>query len=203
MKPHKVFCIGFHKTGTSSLGLALGRLGYRVAGYYLFREMAQRDSVTLEEVRDHAIAVMQDFDAAQDSPWPILYRELDAAFPGSKFIHIERDAHRWIDSAVRDFGEVPNAIRGLIYGSGFPKGHEVQWLDRYERHNAEVRDYFADRPDDFLSLTLEKGEVNWDNVCRFLGEPVPDQPWPHANRRQVKRWKLVWWQILRKLGLNP
>ncbi len=28
----KVFCIGFHKTGTSSLALALKTLGYRVAG---------------------------------------------------------------------------------------------------------------------------------------------------------------------------
>ena len=28
----KIFCIGFHKTGTKSLGLALGILGYKVTG---------------------------------------------------------------------------------------------------------------------------------------------------------------------------
>ena len=28
----KVFCVGFHKTGTKSLGAALATLGYRVAG---------------------------------------------------------------------------------------------------------------------------------------------------------------------------
>lgn len=30
----KVFCIGFHKTGTTSLELALIRLGYRVTGSF-------------------------------------------------------------------------------------------------------------------------------------------------------------------------
>ena len=30
----KVFCIGFHKTGTTSLELALIKLGYRVTGSF-------------------------------------------------------------------------------------------------------------------------------------------------------------------------
>ena len=30
----KVFCVGFHKTGTSSMGVLLERLGYRVQGAY-------------------------------------------------------------------------------------------------------------------------------------------------------------------------
>ena len=34
MKQQKVFCLGFHKTGTTSLGVALGILGYRVSGAF-------------------------------------------------------------------------------------------------------------------------------------------------------------------------
>ncbi|MEL7319154.1 MAG: sulfotransferase, partial [Pseudomonadota bacterium] len=41
----KVFCIGFQKTGTSSLREALTRLGYRVTGVF-GRDMA------LEELRE-------------------------------------------------------------------------------------------------------------------------------------------------------
>ena len=32
LRDSKVFCIGFHKTGTSSLGAALKILGYKVCG---------------------------------------------------------------------------------------------------------------------------------------------------------------------------
>lgn len=201
MKPHKVFCVGFHKTGTSSVGVALDKLGYRTIGYAPFRQLAHQQTLTLAEVEAKALEVAAQADALKDSPWPILYRQMDAAFPGSKFIHIVRDPDRWINSAVNDFGEVPNSMRRLVYGTPYPKGNEAAWLERYHQHNADVRAYFADRPDDFISLDLEKGEVNWKNICTFLDEPVRDEPWPHANRREVKRWKMLWLRVRQRLGL--
>lgn len=202
MKSKKVFCIGFHKTGTSSLGVALEKLGYSVAGFYPFRELARQETLDLTEVEALAHDVAAQHDAAQDSPWPILYRQMDKAFPGSKFIHIHRNRDAWMQSALKDFGETPNAMRTLIYGAPYPKGFEGIWLDRYDQHNADVKSYFADRPDDFITLDLEKGEVNWDNICAFLGEPVPNIPWPHANRRSVKRQKMFLYKIMDRLGLK-
>lgn len=201
MKSRKVFCLGFQKTGTSSLGLALEKLGYSVAGYYPFRDLASKEDVTWDEIRDRALRIAQDHDAAQDTPWPLLYKELDAAFPNSQFILITRERDAWINSALQDFGHFPNAIHNLIYGCPCPVGHEETWLARYDRHNSDIRSYFADRPDDFLSLDLNKGEVNWDNLCRFLGEPTPQIAWPHANTRQAKRLKLKYYKVLKKLGL--
>lgn len=67
-----------------------------------------------------------------------------------------------------------------------PKGHEEIWIRRYERHNAEVLDYFRDRSD-FIHLRLDESEVNWQNLCGFLGYDVPNQPWPHANQAAEKR----------------
>ncbi len=202
MKAHKVFCIGFHKTGTSSLGVALEKLGYRVTGFFPFRDLASQDNLTFSEVRERALEVANQYDAAQDSPWPILYQQLDEAFPGSKFIHVERNREAWIKSAVNDFADSPNAMRNLIYGVPFPKGHEDIWLDRYDRHNREVKEYFASRPGDFISLDMDRNEVNWENLCSFLGEPDPAIPWPHANRRVVKKYKLRFWKLMRKLGLH-
>ena len=202
MKDRKVFCIGFHKTGTSSLGVALEKLGYSVTGYYPFRHLAQQNEIDVNALEQLAQDVAAQHDAAQDSPWPILYRQMDEVFPGSRFIHIKRDRDVWIQSAIKDFGQNPNAMRKLIYGAPFPKGNESIWLERYDRHNSDVQAYFADRPNDFISLDLDKGEVNWENVCGFLGESVPNAPWPHANRRSVKKQKMRFYKILSKLGLK-
>ncbi len=202
MKNRKVFCIGFHKTGTTSLRVALRKLGYNVAGYQPFRDLARQDEIDLETLEKLAIEVATKNDAAQDSPWSILYRQMDKAFPGSRFIHVTRNRDSWIDSAVNDFGTSPNAMRKLIYGVPYPVNNEEIWLERYDRHNSDVREYFKDRPDDFISLDLEKGEVNWENICRFLDEPIPDAPWPHANKRRSKKRMMFLYKILTKLRLR-
>ena len=81
MTKAKVFCIGFHKTGTTSLELALKKLGYRVTGSF-----GTKDPDIAEKVHEMAYAMVPEYDAFEDNPWPILYRELDERFPGSKFI---------------------------------------------------------------------------------------------------------------------
>lgn len=201
MNQNKVFCIGFQKTGTSSLGLALDKLGYEVASYDQFRQFAKRDELSLGEITEHAIKIASGYDAAQDSPWPVLYRELDAAFPGSKFIHIIRDRESWIRSAVKDFSDFPNSIHSLIYGCPYPLGNELRWLEIYDQHNSEVKEYFSGRQDDFVSLDLDQGEVNWEKVCAFLGKKEPDIPWPHSNKRRVKAVKMLYYKARSKLGL--
>lgn len=193
----KVFGLGFQKTGTSSLAAILRRLGYRVAGYADFRDLVAREDVSWDTVISRALEVAEQADAAKDTPWPLLYRELDAAFPGSKFIHVIRDTNSWIDSAVGDFADHPNRLHQLIYGVPFPKGHEVVWTDRYERHNREVAAYFADRPKDYLHLRLEDG-LSYAAICPFLGEPVLEDPVPHANTRWGKRVK----SVFRRFGLQ-
>ncbi|MYB38989.1 MAG: hypothetical protein F4Y26_16720 [Gammaproteobacteria bacterium] len=34
---------------------------------------------------------------------------------------------------------------------------------------------------DLLVLDFERGD-GWPELCAFLGEPVPDTPFPHVNR---------------------
>lgn len=188
----KVFGIGFQKTGTTTLGVIFDKLGYRVAGYDQFRHLANRETLSFEEVEELALTIAQDHDAAKDSPWSILYKSLDQAFPGAKFIHVVRDPDAWIKSAVRDFGDHPNAMREVIYGTRFPKGNEEAWLARYNRHNTEVAAYFADRPEDYLAIRLEDGGVNYEIVCNFLGEKVVGRGTPVANTRLRKQFKTVW-----------
>lgn len=190
----KVFCIGFQKTGTSSVGIALEQLGYRVAGYYPFRDLAAQSEVTYEDLLKRAVAVAQDVDGAQDMPWPILYADLDRIFPSSKFIHVVRDRASWIKSVKDDFANSTNAIRQLVYEVPYPQLDPDAYLARYDRHNRDVVEHFANRSSDFISLDLSKGEVGWERICNFLGHPVPNRSWPHANTKKVKRLKLFWWR---------
>ena len=112
LKP-KVFCVGFHKTGTKSLARALEILGYRVTG-----PNGARDPRIAERALPMALDIASRFDAFNDNPWSVLFRELDAAFPGSRFILTLRAPDSWIDSVVRHFGDERTPMREWIYGAG-------------------------------------------------------------------------------------
>lgn len=171
----KVFCIGFHKTGTSSLQRALAALGYRVTG-----PNGIRDKDIAENALQLAHRVVPYYDAFQDNPWPVLYREMDKAYPGSKFILTTRDSEEWFSSQLSHFGEKSTPMREWIYGKGFPSGNAEAYIERYERHNHEVCEYFRGRSEDLLVMDLAIGD-GWRKLCNFLGHEVPSQPFPHTN----------------------
>jgi hypothetical protein len=177
----KVFCIGFHKTGTTSLEVALNQLGYRVTGCF-----GTKDPRISEKVYDMADELVQKYDAFEDNPWPVIYKELDQKYPGSKFIHTIRPAESWIKSQVRDFASTNTPMREWIYGVGCPEGNEAIYVARYERHNREVEEYFKDRPDDLLRFDLPRGD-GWEKLCPFLETDIPDKPFPHANKASLSR----------------
>jgi len=182
-KKPKVFCIGFHKTGTSSLGIALEKLGYRVKGSF-----GTKDPDIADKIRDMAWALVEQYDAFQDNPWPILYRELDERYPGSRFVMTIRSPESWIRSQVNDFGLAETPMRRYIYGddAGCPEGNEDTYVARYERHNREVLEYFEGRPGDLCVMDLPGGD-GWQKLCDFLGHEAPDEPFPRANTASLSR----------------
>lgn len=176
----KVFCVGFQKTGTTSLQYALSQLGYRVAGIFPAKDLEEFDGV-----RDRALALAPGFDAFADNPWPILFEELDAAFPASKFILTTRDPDRWYASACTHFGKRSSRMRELIYGAGSPFEHEQAYKDRLIRHAQDVRSHFADRGADFMEFNVAEGD-GWDKLCGFLDKPVPRRDFPRLNTAKMR-----------------
>ncbi len=172
----KIFCIGFHKTGTSSLTNALRILGYRVTG-----PNGIRDPNIEQNVYSMAYELVDQFDAFQDNPWPIIYKELDKKYPDSKFILTLRDPESWIKSQVRHFGRKKTPMRKWIYGVGCPKGHESIYVARFNHHNQEVLNYFSKRSNDLLIMDLSKGD-GWQELCMFLDKEIPNVSFPHANK---------------------
>ena len=192
----KVFCVGFHKTGTTTMKHALEILGYRVTG-----PNATRDPDIAVRLDRLVEGLAQKFDAFQDNPWPLVYRKMDALYPGSRFILTLRDEGEWFASNLRHFGTEPSPMRELIYGpgNGFPAGHEALYKDRMRRHNAEVAAHFAARPDDLLTLDVTQ-DAAWPRLCTFLGEPVPAVPFPHANSAKVREMQEKWGMLGRLAG---
>jgi len=195
----KVFCIGFQKTGTTSLGKALAILGYRVCGYAPFHSLREYEGSDVWDIASvRACLLSNEYDAFQDTPWSLMYRDMDTLHPNSKFLLVTRETSSWIKSVVRDFEAWPNALHQHIYGVPHPTGHEAIWIERYEQHNAEVLEHFAGNPN-FVHLNLNKGEVNWENLCNFLEQELPDNPWPYENKGGSKYRKKLMKRLMRRV----
>jgi len=178
----KVFCIGFQKTGTSSLSKALQALGFTVgdAVKVLNQTVDWHVHDPKPEIVEKVLDVVAGVDAIQDSPCAFIYRELDAAHPGAKFILTMRDTSDWLESYRRFFPDQNNPLRRWMYGVERLSGNEAKYREIFDTQNAEIIAYFASRPDDFLVMNLGQGD-GWLKLVNFLGDSML-KPFPHANR---------------------
>jgi Sulfotransferase domain len=200
----KIFCIGAGKTGTTSLGLFLQELGFRLgdqaAGELLLREWAAR---RFEPV----IGLARTAQAFQDMPFncPLTFQAMDAAFPGSKFVlSVRDDPEQWYRSLTRfhtkligkgrlptaeDLKDFPYRYKGwilealcLVYGVSETDPYEKDRLiAAYQNHNRTVEEFFRLREDSFLKINLSSVRAA-RTVAEFLDIPYQGQKMPHSNR---------------------
>ncbi len=150
----KIFGIGFHKTGTTTLESDGRVLGYRTAPVRtdLAKSLAQGDlGPTLQ--------VAGAYDLFQDNPWPVLYEELYQQFPDARFVFTWRDEADWIKSIVNSFSGKSTAMREWIYGegNGDPEKNPNVFLERYRMHREGVEAFFADKPGKLLNVNWSQG----------------------------------------------
>jgi hypothetical protein len=173
--PTRIFGIGWHKTATTSLNAALTILGYDSA-HWISAHWAKAIWTEMTEV-GKSLTLERHF-ALCDLPIPLLYKELDRAYPNSKFILTVRDEWQWLESVRLHWDREANPYRAqwnrdpfshqvhkLCYGQKWFDPHI--FLERYRRHNREVLEYFKDRPQDLLVMDMNKG-AGWWELCGFL-----------------------------------
>jgi hypothetical protein len=174
----KVFGIGFHKTGTTTLETACRQLGLKTAPVRtdLVKSLSRNDLMP-------TLKVARNYEVFQDNPWPMLYKQMLSHFPNARFILTLRDEERWMKSILNSFGGKSTPMREWIYGKGLgdPKKNPDIFLHKYRRHNEDVRDFFQDKPDKLLEVNWEQGD-GWDPLCAFLDKPEPTVDFPHANK---------------------
>lgn len=192
----RVIGAGLPRTGTRSLQTALQQL---LGGdcYHM--------TVVFERLDDVAVwrralageppdwdAFLEGFVAAVDWPASMLWPELAEAYPNAPVILSTRtDAGTW-------WGSVEATILPHLLGEPDPEhaewfemGKDLQarmgcdWHDpaaamaAYERHNAEVRSTIP--PERLVEWQAGDG---WEPICRALGVPIPNEPFPRVNTRE-------------------
>jgi len=164
----KVFCIGYNKTGTTTVGKSLEILGFRNSSFNKTVWRKYYKTGDLEKI----IKYTSRFESFDDLPWlkediiPIM----DKKFPNSKFIYLERDETSWKSSFknwnIKVTGKAPNV--------------EVGW-EKYLKHRLFVFSYFKGREDDLLVLQVNDPN-GFKKLGEFLGRKSPQLNFPHFNK---------------------
>ena len=198
----RIFCIGRNKTGTTSIKSALLDLGFVVGDQRQAEILYDRHYFAGEfgPIVDYCRSA----EAFQDVPFscPGTYRHLDRAFPGARFILSVRDSpEQWYRSLTR--------FHARLYGGGaIPSYADLQkaryvrpgfmthivrlygtspedpyapaaMMASYARHNAEVLDHFAGRPDQLLVVNLAEPDA-YSRFKDFLGVAAPGDSFPRV-----------------------
>jgi hypothetical protein len=193
----RVVGAGLPRTGTASLAVALERL---LGGRIYHMSVIPGHPFELGTGWNQALAgethdwdrLFDGYIAAVDWPASMFWRELSEAYPDALVLLSVRDsAETWWQSVnatilpVARMALAPdwNEGRGLLdLFERFTRSK--QWDDSatlmaaYERHNAEVRQTVP--PHRLLEWRASEG---WAPICRTLGVPAPDVPFPWTNRR--------------------
>jgi len=174
-----IFGIGFGRTGTRSLALALRGFGYRVAHWAeLYRNL--RMDLTLNP------EVFVAYDALIDCTMPLMYRELWA--PEHKFILTIRNVNDWYQSVIRhrrscSTTALKRKLRKEIFG--VEDLHEPSLKYAFLRHEINVKNFFRDK-DNLLILDVDSKD-KWGLLCPFLGKERPDITYPHKNKTKKEK----------------
>lgn len=196
-----VFGVGFGRTGTLSLKIALERLGHGPC-HHMTVMLEDPGQIPLwhraadGEDMDWP-AVYADYRSSVDWPGARWWREIAAAFPSAKMILTVRDPESWYESAANSIYAAVTApppdpaahpvvaqmraLAGAViwdgtFGGRF--GDREHAVRIFEEHNAAVR-----RETDPARLLVYEVGQGWEPLCEFLGAAVPDEPFPRANDR--------------------
>jgi len=194
---------GFGRTGTLSLKGALERLGFGPC-YHMIEliehpehvDFWQRAAAGGEIDWDEVLA---GYRAAVDWPACNFYAQLAARYPVAKVVLTVRDPERWYESARQTiFPRITRSIakdkvvllararmqRKVVIEQTF--GGDISNRDHvlavFRRHIEEVQRKIP--PGRLLVYDVADG---WDPLCRFLQQPVPDEPFPHVNASEEFR----------------
>lgn len=185
----EVIGAGFGRTGTDSMKLALEALGVGPCHHMseVTAESGQRDAwrALAKGAAPHWDRIFAGYRAAVDWPAAFYWRALAAHYPQAKVLLTLRSAESWYQSMCntiipvvetsedRDSLGVSLVAEQVFDGRLRDRDHAIAV---FERNTAEVQ---AAIPAERL-LVFHLGD-GWAPLCRFLGKPLPDGPFPRSN----------------------
>jgi len=193
----KVIGAGYGRTGTSSLKSALEMLGFGPT-HHMFEIIIHPEQARFWDALAYGKSVNWDevfegYNSSVDWPSCKYYKELADHWPDAKVILSLRNPKSWYKSVSETI--MPSMKGPMILPNGKRVGppgdfakiligdqtfgqdlSEEHMIEVYERHNEEVkRTIPKDR------LLVFQATDGWEPLCRFLGVPVPSEPYPKLN----------------------
>lgn len=202
----EVIGAGFGRTGNTSFREAMEILGFGKC--YHMKEVIDHDHVDqwlrIADTEDpKLIRDLMDkggYRSTCDYPACFFWQEQLKMYPNAKVVMTMRDADSWykswMDNAavlLPDCETCPLGVRvfmGFVFYGQFAKltsrivtdgtfGGDLSKrnvIQSYHNHFKKVK--FLCPPEKLLLFHAADG---WEPLCTFLGVPIPDQPYPHAN----------------------
>lgn len=203
-----IFCIGI-RSGSQSIKYALQRLGYRVYGMGVAVQYYSHLNIWHDHARGIRKAdfaeLLAPYGASVGLPCMFFPEDMLAAFPDARVIINMRDPAAWYKSYRGQVNTLDTLRKVLwflprmraIYRTLLPlelhdscfAGHiddEAFCVAKVEELRARARKLVP--PDHVLVHTVSDG---WEPLCKFLGVPVPDGPYPHINKNESEVKKRV------------
>ncbi|MDJ0940964.1 MAG: sulfotransferase [Woeseiaceae bacterium] len=206
----EVIGVGFGRTGTVSIKLALERLGF--APCYHMQEVFENPA-QLEAWQPAVAGEDVDWDALFDGfracvDWPAVsfWQDVVDHFADAKVLLNVRPPELWLASFSRTVRELIGArdrvsdpyiasvlefaseiIESGTFGDRMHDDEHV--LAAFEAHSDAVRRHVA--AERLLVFDVVDG---WEPLCRFLDVPVPDEAFPRTNGYD-DFWKVFGWAV--------
>lgn len=180
----KIFCIGFNKTGTTSMHALFESLGFQAMDGPHWRKAEHWH-------------VHYQFQTFTDGP-PYNFKDLDKKFPKSLFILNVRNLDEWLDSRIEHI-KFRMASGSFKPRRNWSLSHRsiCEWILKRQAHHLNVLRYFSNRPESFLVINYIKNNRAADIICNFIGKPVVDiKPYVRSTPKlrgtnQVKNQQLL------------
>ena len=142
--------------------------------------------------------LMPDYIACVDEPASFYWLPLSKAFPEALIVLSVRDTESWWTSRLGLYQhraqeqtqpELISAERAkflefeaAMYGSDETRITEAVCKAWFEQHNRRVLEYADQHPSFKQRLLVWNVKEGWEPLCAALGLPMPDIPFPHANK---------------------
>jgi hypothetical protein len=194
----KIFCLSMQRSGTSSVGDFLEQWGYKRAGHPLSRSKnwtrhwlnGNYDAIFNDPV-------FAEHEVFEDDPWwcPEFYKYVFHKVPDSRFILLTRDSDSWFKSMIHHSRGYTLGFTD-VHAKIYRREDDLRWLEQnvkdydgsapqgmtlfdkaahykavYDRHTAEIGDFFAKfAPGALFQRPLKDPEL-WADMARWLRLP--------------------------------
>jgi len=205
--PMKVLALGLGRTGTASLRTALKQLGYNDC-YHMMSASVENppDCLVWQDAfaakydgkgkfgREEWDQLLGHCQAVCDWPAVAFAKELIEAYPEAKIIITTRDVDSWYASTMKTVNWRVNdpelrALANFDWSAGmyYPmlrRFWDVFFYGDFEKYGKQrFREYYDELrsivpPGQLLEFQVSSG---WGPLCEYLGDPVPDTPFPRSN----------------------